>query len=293
MSVDDSRVALVTGATSGLGRAVATALAGYGMHVLVHGRDAKRASAVVNEIAAAGGTAQVYLADLASLAQARELADRVQADHEALHLLVNNAGIGAGRPPYRRRQLSADGYELRFAVNYLAPVLLARRLEPALMMGAQTGGAPARIVNVGSVGQAPVDFTDLRMDHHYSGAQAYYRSKFALTAFTFDLAAELAGQGIMVNCLHPASLMNTHMVRQSMIPPMSTVATGAKALLNLAAEPAGGNVTGRYFDGTGEGRAHPGTYDPAIRSRLRAVTDGILGPFLGAGRLDTSDRDGE
>ena len=217
--------ALVTGATAGLGRAVAAGLAGPGMHVLVHGRDARRAAAVVDQITAAGGTAQAVLADLASLGQVGELADQVSAAHGAITLLVNNAGIGAGRPPYRKRQLSADGHELRFAVNYLAPALLARRLAPAL-----GNGAPARIVNVGSVGQAPVDFADLRMDSGYSGAQAYYRSKFALAAFTFDLAEELAGARITVNCLHPASLMNTRMVRESMIPPMSTVAAGVKAV---------------------------------------------------------------
>ncbi|HEY0694217.1 MAG TPA: SDR family NAD(P)-dependent oxidoreductase [Kribbella sp.] len=268
-------IALVTGATAGLGRAVAIALAEHGMHVLVHGRDAKRAVAVVDKINEAGGTAQACLADLASLEQVRELADRVSADHGAIRLLVNNAGVGAGRPPYRRRHLSADGHELRFAVNYLAPVLLARRLVPTL-----ENGAPARIVNVGSVGQAPVDFADLRMDHHYTGTQAYFRSKFALAAFTFDLAHELTGNGVTVNCLHPASLMNTHMVRQSLVPPMSTVGTGVKAVMNLATEPIGGTVTGRYFDGTDEARAHVGTYDIATRSRLRTVTNELLAPFL-------------
>lgn len=261
--------ALVTGATAGLGRAVAGALAGQGMHVLVHGRDAKRAASVAEET---GGTA--YLADLGSLDQARDLADRVSADHGAVDLLVNNAGIGAGKPPYRRRRLSADGHELRFAVNYLAPVLLARRLVPALQ-----NGAPARIVNVGSVGQAPVDFADLRMDGHYTGAQAYFRSKFALAAFTFDLADELADHKITVNCVHPASLMNTHMVRESLIPPMATVGTGVKAVLNLATGIAG-DGTGRYFDGTHEARAHEGTYDTAIRARLREVTAELLEPFL-------------
>src|SRR6201988_3741502 len=168
--MSNTRVALITGATSGLGRVVAAGLAELGWHVVVHGRDSTRAQAVAGQIQAAGGTVDTYLADLSSLGQTRPLAERVSSNHPAIHLLINNAGVGAGRPPYRKRQLSADGHELRLAVNYLAPALLARRLIPTLR-----NGAPARIVNVGSVGQAPVDFADLRMDNHYTGAQAYYR----------------------------------------------------------------------------------------------------------------------
>jgi NAD(P)-dependent dehydrogenase (short-subunit alcohol dehydrogenase family) len=269
------RVALITGATSGLGRAVAQALAGRGMHVLVHGRDPDRAQAVAGQIQAAGGSVQTYLADLSLLEQTRALADRVSSDHAAIHLLINNAGIGPGRPPYRKRILSADGHELRFAVNYLAPALLARRLVPSLK-----NGAPARIVNVASAGQAQINFADLRMDHHYTGTQAYYRSKFALVAFTFDFAEELANTAITVNCLHPASLMNTQMVRRAWVPPMSSVATGVKAIMNLAVEATGAAVTGRYFDGLREARAHDAAYDPAIQSDLRAVTNEILEAFL-------------
>jgi NAD(P)-dependent dehydrogenase (short-subunit alcohol dehydrogenase family) len=245
------------------------------MHVLVHGRDAERAQAVAGEIQATGGSAQTYLADLSSLEQTRALADRVRSNHSSLHLLINNAGVGPGRPPYRKRILSADGHELRLAVNYLAPALLARRLVSSLK-----SGEPARIVNVASAGQAPINIADLRMDHHYTGVRAYCRSKFALVAFTFDLAAELANTAITVNCVHPATLMNTHMVRRAWVPPLSSVAAGVKAVMNLAVQPAGAAVTGRYFDGVGEAKAHDAAYDPAIRSKLRAVTNEILEPFL-------------
>ncbi|MFI5605737.1 SDR family NAD(P)-dependent oxidoreductase [Amycolatopsis sp. NPDC051903] len=260
--------ALVTGATAGLGRAVALALAEQGVHVVVHGRDAKRANAVVERIAEAGGKAEACLADLRSLAHVRDLAERVG----EVGLLVNNAGVGAGRPPYRKRELSADGHELRLAVNYLAPVLLTRRLLPGV-------GAGGRVVNVGSVGQAPVDFADLRMDRGYRGPEAYFRSKFALAAFTFDLAAELGGRDVTVNCVHPASLMNTHMVRESLIPPMSTVGTGTKAVLAVATGP-GGERSGQYFDGLRPARAHEGSYDRATRARLHEVTAELLAPFL-------------
>jgi NAD(P)-dependent dehydrogenase (short-subunit alcohol dehydrogenase family) len=172
--MQNSRIALVTGATSGLGRAVAGALAERGMHVLVHGRDHRRAADAADQIRAAGASTQTYLADLSSLQETRDLAEQVSAEHPVIHLLINNAGIGPGRPPFRKRILSPDGHELRFAVNYLAPVLLARNLVPALKTG-----APARIVNVASAGQAPIAFADLRMDHHYTGTRAYYRSKFA------------------------------------------------------------------------------------------------------------------
>lgn len=273
--MNNTRVALITGATSGLGRSVAHALAERGTHVLVHGRDSERVQAVAGQIQAAGGNVDTYLADLSSLEQTQALAERVSSKHAAIHLLINNAGLGPGRPPYRKRILSADGHELRFAVNYLAPALLARRLIPTLK-----AGDPARIVNVASAAQSPIDFADLRMDHRYTGTRAYSRSKFALVAFTFDLAAELANDAMTVNCLHPATLMNTPMVRRAWIPPMSSLATGVRAVMNLAVEPTGAAVTGRYFDGLREAKAHGAAYDRAIQSNLRAVTNQILEPFL-------------
>src|SRR4029079_4517503 len=138
------RTVLITGATDGLGRALAADLAGRGADVLVHGRDRARADAVAEQIGAAG----VYLADLASLAEVRRLAEAVAADHDALHVLVSNAGIGTTLPGGGARMESADGYELRCAVNSLAGFLLTRLLEARLI-----AGAPARIVNVASAGQ--------------------------------------------------------------------------------------------------------------------------------------------
>jgi hypothetical protein len=126
------------------------------------------------------------------------------------------------------------------------------------------------------------------MDSHYTGTQAYFRSKFALAAFTFDLSEELAGGDITVNCVHPASPMNTHMVRESLVPPMSTVGAGVKAVMNLAAEPAGGAVTGRYFDGHRLGTAVPDDLPPVHGgTRVQAGDVGVR-----AGRADGRTPDG-
>ncbi|MCD9878938.1 SDR family NAD(P)-dependent oxidoreductase [Streptomyces guryensis] len=272
--VGNERVALVTGATAGLGREVALALASRGIRVLAHGRDVARLEAVGAEVRAAGGQAETYLADLADLAQVRTLAQRVSADHPELTILVNNAGVGGGPPPHKKRELSTDGYELRFAVNYLAPVLLTRLLLPQLI-----AGAPARVVNVGSVGQAPPDFDDIHMERRYDGADAYFRSKFSLAAFTFDLADELQATDVHVNCVHPANFMDTYQVREAGIAPWTSAAAGVEPVLNLAIG-RGGESTGHYFDGTRSKRAHSKTYKKAIRQELRQVTEDLLVEFL-------------
>lgn len=131
-----TKTVLITGATSGLGREVARSLADHGHHVLVHGRDGQQTDVLAAELQATGAMAQPYVADLASLAEIRELVNQVSNDHHALHVLVNNAGVGAGPPPHATRGLSQDGYELRFAVNYLAPVLLNQLLAPLLVASA-------------------------------------------------------------------------------------------------------------------------------------------------------------
>lgn len=259
---------LITGATSGLGRYLATELASSGWQVLAHGRDPVRVADLSAEL---GGGARGYVADLARLGDVRELAALVRAEVPRLDVLVNNAGIGFGAPG-EERQVSADGHELRLAVNYLAPVLLTRLLVPLL-----TASAPSRVVNVGSIGQVAFDPADAGFGHGYSGVDAYRRAKLALAAFTFGLAGELEAAGVTVNCLHPATFMNTAMVTQGGITPVSTVEEGGEATLRLITDPALDGVTGQFFDGLRTSRALPQAYDPQFRTRLSEVTGRALG----------------
>ena len=268
------QVALVTGSTDGLGRAVALALAAAGFEVLIHGRDAARGADLVRQIHGQGGSAAFHRADFGSLAQVRALADSVHATHDRLHLLINNAGIGPGGGPAPRR-ISADGHELTFAVNYLAGYLLTRLLLPSLGRG-----APARIVNVTSAGQYPLDFGNLMLTRAYSGMRAYAQSKLAQVMLTFDLALELRDRGITVNCLHPATYMDTAMVRGAGATPTSTVAEGMEAVMQLAVATEFAGRTGEYCDGLTPSRANAQAYDPQARRRLAEVSATLAG--LGA-----------
>ncbi|HET6158505.1 MAG TPA: SDR family NAD(P)-dependent oxidoreductase [Dongiaceae bacterium] len=265
------RIALITGATSGVGRVVAKRLAREGWLVLVHGRDEVRGAEVVGEIEADGGRARFYGADLSSKHGVRTLAEEVAKDHPRLPLLINNAGIGFG-PPGAGREVSSDGYELRFAVNCLAPFLLTRLLLPNVL-----AAAPARIVNVASIGQQDLDFDDLQFKRGYSGVDAYRRSKLALIMLTFDLAEELKDRGLTVNALHPATLMDTFMVRQARRAPMSTVDEGADAIMNLAVSDEMSERSGEYFDGLNPARARAQAYDRRSRERLRQISFELTG----------------
>ena len=264
---------LITGATDGLGRALAHDLVGRGHEVLVHGRDPERLAATVDEIRAATGVEVAsYRADLAELAQVRELADRVAADHPALDVLVNNAGIGADVPGGGERQESVDGYELRFAVNFLAGHLLTRRLLPSLQ-AAGTERGPARIVMVSSAGQAAIDFDDVMLERGYSGWRAYCQSKLAQILDAYDLADELDPEVVTATALHPATYMPTKIVPS----PISTIAEGVAATARLAVDPELAGVTGRYFNGVREARPDPQAQDPQARARLRAIADEMVG----------------
>jgi NAD(P)-dependent dehydrogenase (short-subunit alcohol dehydrogenase family) len=265
MAKSNAKTTLVTGSTDGVGREVALRLGGDGWRVLIHGRDRERGKAVVAAIEKAGGTAEFIAADLSTLAEVRRLADAVQKTTQRLDLLVNNAGIGSGGPQGVRQE-SADGYELRFAVNYLSGFLLAHLLLPLIEKS-----TPARIINVSSLGQQAIDFDDVMLTHDYSGMRAYRQSKLAQILFTLDLAHDLKGTGVTVTALHPATFMNTAMVRQFGTP-MSTVEEGADAIMRLAVSGDVDGMTGLYFNGQREAKADPQAYDAGARQKLKALS---------------------
>jgi NAD(P)-dependent dehydrogenase (short-subunit alcohol dehydrogenase family) len=262
----DRQTILVTGATDGHGRALARELVSRGATVLLHGRSEERLEDTQREL----GAAATYVADFSSLEEVRRLASELERDQERLDLLVNNAGIGGGNG---RREESADGYELRFAVTYLAPFLLTNLLLPLLRRS-----VPARIVNVASAGQAAIDFDDVMLERRYDAMRAYGQSKLAQIMFTFELAERLRGEdaGVTVNALHPASLMNTKMVYESFGYTMSTVEDGVEATLRLAISPELEGVTGRYFDRLREARPNKQADDAEARRRLWRLSEELV-----------------
>ncbi|MFE5297893.1 SDR family NAD(P)-dependent oxidoreductase [Streptomyces sp. NPDC056632] len=269
----NQRTTLVTGATSGMGRALALDLAARGGTLLLHGRDRARLDGVAAEaraVAAPGATVRTYVADLADLDQVHTLAERVRAAEPRLDGLINNAVAGGGARPLVR-ELSAQGHELRFAVNHLAPYALTRGLLPLL-----TASAPARVVNVASIGQEAVDFDDVMLERAYEGLRAYCRSKLALIIATFELAAELRGTGVTVNTLHPAHLMDTPGVRAYGLEPAVGTEEGVRPTVRLLLDPELAGTTGRYFDRFTDSRAHEQAYDTDARARLMELTHRLI-----------------
>jgi NAD(P)-dependent dehydrogenase (short-subunit alcohol dehydrogenase family) len=267
-ALEGRQVVLVTGSTSGLGREVALAMGERGAHVIVHGRNRARGLEVAQEIQAGPGTASFYAADFASLAQVRALGDAVLRDYERVDVLVNNAGIWLSGDDERHE--SQDGLELSFAVNYLSGYLLTKMLLPII-----PHSADSRIVNVASGAQSPIDFDDPMIENRYSGGRSYGQSKLAQIMHAFDLAEELAGTGIKVNALHPASLMDTPMVIEAGVTPRSSVEDGLEAAMNLIV---GSDLeSGGYYNGTRASRANGQAYDEEARRALKRLSDELVG----------------
>jgi NAD(P)-dependent dehydrogenase (short-subunit alcohol dehydrogenase family) len=271
----EGKTALVTGSTDGLGKAVALKLAEMGAQVLVHGRNAERGNALAEAIKRdTAGCAGFYSADLASLADVRKLAEAIRTDIKQIDILINNAGIGSTNSSgSKQREVSVEGYELRFAVNYLSGYLLTRMLLPTL-----TNSAPARIVNVASLAQNPIDFNNVMLERDYDGGRAYGQSKLAQIMFTQDLAEELAGKGVTANSLHPATYMDTSMVRSAGVQPRSTVEEGANAVVYLATSPDLKDKSGLFFNGKRQMKANAQAYDPQARAQLKALSEKWVKP---------------
>jgi NAD(P)-dependent dehydrogenase (short-subunit alcohol dehydrogenase family) len=253
---------LITGATDGLGRGVAGALAGQGHTLLLHGRSQPRLDAVAGAL---GTTVRTYRADLASLKEVRGLAGELLEAEDRIDVLIANAGIGGGP-----RRESADGYELHFAVNYLSQFLLITRL-----LGRLRASAPARIVLVSSlVGSlAQIDFGDVMLEHGYDELRAYGQSKLAQVAFGLRLARLLDPAEVTVTSLHPSSGMPTKIVYTTGRPVIDSLERGIAATTRLAVDPELEGVTGVFYDREHEASPSPWATNHATQDRLWQLSE--------------------
>jgi NAD(P)-dependent dehydrogenase (short-subunit alcohol dehydrogenase family) len=270
------KVCLVTGASSGIGKITARELARLGARVILACRSRERGERALLELNLALGSARLHLlvADLSCQREVRRLAEEVRRNFEALHVLVNNAGVNC-----RQRQLTADGIERTLAVNHLAPFLLSRLLADLLRKS-----APARIVNVGSAAYryGRIDLEDPNLEKRYSPFAAYARSKLALLLASLELAERLAGSGVSVNCLHPG-LAATEIFRDH--PPALRLFFGlvgksperaARSSLFLASSPIVEGVTGKFFIGGRTAALARHAQDPKLRRELWELSETLI-----------------
>jgi len=267
------KTVLITGSTDGLGRELARALAADGAHVIVHGRNAERGRAVVDEITATGtGSATFVAADFASLEAVREFADTIAREHPRLDLLVNNAGIASTAEQPRRS--SDDGHELQFQVNYLAGWILLNKLRPSL-----EAAAPSRVINVASRAAHPIDFDDVMLEEPGAHGRGYGQSKLAQVTMTAAIAENFAADGITMISLHPATLMDTTMVTGLGIPPRTTVDEGRDMVMGLITAPT--LQAGAYYEaGEVASWPHEQAVDADAQARLLELSEELTGVAL-------------
>lgn len=266
----EHRVCLVTGANSGIGLETARGLARRDARVVMVCRDPVKGEAARRDVMTTTGNAKVDLliADLASLDSVRQLAEQVKARYPQLHVLIHNAGLMA-----KRREVSADGFELQFAVHHLAVFLLTDLLLDLLKKS-----APARIINVSSMIHklGKIDFTDLQSERKFGTYRSYGRSKLAMLLYTYELAARLQGTGVTVNALHPGAVATNIGMPGWMQPFLATPEQGARTTLYLATAPELERVTGKYFVDGKEARSSRASYDRNLGARLWTVTEQLL-----------------
>jgi retinol dehydrogenase-14 len=281
------RTVLVTGGTTGIGRATALGLARMGAQLAITGRDRDRIESAAAEIRAAGGRqVDVFVADLSSQSEVRRLADEVLQALPRIHVLVNNVG-----GYWKTRHVTADGLERTFALNHLAPFLLTN-----LLLGRLGQSAPARVVTVSSNAQSmgKIDFDDLQGERAYSGSRAYNQSKLANVLFTYELARRLQAGAVAVtaNALHPGVVSTSFgaedpgSVQRLLVPfarPfMRSPAQGAATSVHLASSPELEGVTGGFFANSKPRRSSKRSYDQAAAARLWQESAALVGlPSVG------------
>ncbi len=296
MSMPDSykpmrgKTCIVTGATSGMGRVTAHALAERGATVIIVGRDPEKGAAMVEQIQHQTGhpVVEFMLADLSSQKAIRQLTEEFRSRHRHLHVLVNNAGA-----LFLTRQESADGIEMTFALNHLAYFLLTN-----LLLDALKASAPARIINVSSGGhrRGRIDFDDPQGKQRYNGLQAYRQSKLANLLFTYELANRLQGTGVTVDAVNPGfvatnfgfSNFRLNQGLMSLLIRLYRLAAvspeqGAQTSIYLAASPDVEGLTGKYFQKQTAIPSSEASYDTAAASRLWQVSAELTGLTAEAG----------
>jgi NAD(P)-dependent dehydrogenase (short-subunit alcohol dehydrogenase family) len=275
----EGKVVLITGGTSGIGEAAATALAAMGAEVVVTGRNEERGEAALAEIRRGSGSQKVsfMLADLAVQAEVRKLAEGFKKRHDRLDVLVNNAGLVQSK-----RTETPDGIELILAVNHLAPFLLTHLLLDLLKKS-----APSRVITISSEARrrAQIDFDDLQSERRYRAFQVYGMTKKANILFTYELAERLEGTGVVANCLHPGAV-NTNFAQnnrgpiallfRAFKPFMRSPEQGADTLVYLASSPEAGEMSGQYLTDRKEvSPAEP--RDDVLQKRLWEISEELTG----------------
>lgn len=274
----NGKICLVTGATNGIGKATAQALAQMGATVVIVGRNTDKCAAVVSEIRQISGNdaVETLIADLSIMAEVRQVADQFKAKYQKLHVLVNNAG-GA----FLKRQVTSEGFEKTFALNHLSYFLLT-----TLLLDTLKASSPSRIVNVSSDAHkgAHLDFDDLQSEK--GGFDVYGRSKLANVVFSYELARRLSGTGVTSNVLHPG-LVRTGFADNLGVVPSAVIGffmrfvgltpeQGAQTSVYLATSPDVKNVTGKYWEKSKAVPSGGTSYDETTWTRMWEVSDKMV-----------------
>jgi NAD(P)-dependent dehydrogenase (short-subunit alcohol dehydrogenase family) len=291
------KICLVTGATSGIGRETALALAKMGARVVIAGRSAEKTASTAAAIQAITGAAvDTLVADLSSMAQVRDMAAAFKAKYDRLDVLVNNAGA-----VFTERQETVDGFEMTFALNHLSYFLLTAHLRDILIASGQPGAA-ARVVNVSSDAHrgAKMKFDDLQFKRGYFGFAAYAQSKLANILFSNELARQLADQPVTSNALHPGFVATgfgrggsgfsgtvTKALMTLLTPIALTPQQGAQTSIYLASSPEVEGVTGKYFSKSKAVAPSAAAQDMDAARRLWAISEELTAPWLQPQSVDS------